>query len=159
MISLTMPCKLAQTANSTRSTGSCNFVVLEKFTKLHSKSCCYLYKIFYQNLHFIMSTANSHKFESYKWTLNILISVWIFSILFPIQCTFPKVLTRRICLTIKSFFFNDHFLYSHDLNVWFRGDTVKRNTMLVILRAQRVRADQKWKRKKFKIKSIFPVTF
>ena len=26
---------------------------------------------------------------------------------------------------------NDHFLYSHDLNVWFRGDIVRRNYMLV----------------------------
>ena len=76
-------------------------------------------------------------------------------ILHTVPYTVPKVLTRRICLTIKSFFFNDHFLYSHDLNVWFRGDTVKRNTMLVILRAQRVRADQKWKRKKIKNKEHF----
>ena len=26
---------------------------------------------------------------------------------------------------------NDHFLYSHDLHVWFRGDIVRRNYMLV----------------------------
>ena len=33
--------------------------------------------------------------------------------------TFPNVLTRRICLAIKSFFcwLFDHFLYSHDPNV------------------------------------------
>ena len=39
--------------------------------------------------------------------------------------TFPMILTKRICLTIKSFFscIGDHFLYSHDLNVCFRGDT------------------------------------
>ena len=32
----------------------------------------------------------------------------------------------------------DHFLYSHDLNVWFRGDIAWRNWMLVTLRSQRV---------------------
>ena len=32
------------------------------------------------------------------------------------------VLTKRICLTIKSVV-GDHFLYSHDLNVCFGGDT------------------------------------
>ena len=35
--------------------------------------------------------------------------------------TFPKVVTRRICLTIKNFFVNDNFLYSHNVNVWFWG--------------------------------------
>ena len=43
-------------------------------------------------------------------------------ILHTVLFTSPKELTRRICLTIKSFFFGDHFLYSHNLNVWFRGD-------------------------------------
>ena len=40
--------------------------------------------------------------------------------------TFPKVLTRRICLKVKNFF-GDHDLYSRDLDVWFRGDVVRRN--------------------------------
>ena len=43
-------------------------------------------------------------------------------ILHTVLFTSPKVLTRRICLRIKSFFFGDHSLYSHNLNVWFRGD-------------------------------------
>ena len=43
-------------------------------------------------------------------------------ILHTVLFTSPKVLTRRICLTIKSFFFGDHSPYSHNLNVWFRGD-------------------------------------
>ena len=43
-------------------------------------------------------------------------------ILHTVLFTSLKVLTRRICLTIKSFFFGDHSLYSHNLNVWFRGD-------------------------------------
>ena len=37
-------------------------------------------------------------------------------ILLTVLYTFPKVLTRRICLIIKSFI-GDHFLYSRDLNV------------------------------------------
>ena len=47
-------------------------------------------------------------------------------ILHTVLYTFPKVLTRRIYLTNKSLV-GDHFLYSHDLNVWFRGDIVRRN--------------------------------
>ena len=43
-------------------------------------------------------------------------------ILHTVLYTSPKVLTRSICLRIKSFFFGDHSLYSHNLNVWFRGD-------------------------------------
>ena len=41
--------------------------------------------------------------------------------------TFPKVLTRRICLTIKASQIGDHFLYSHDLYDWFSSITVRRN--------------------------------
>ena len=44
-------------------------------------------------------------------------------ILHTVLYTFPKVLTRRICLTIKASQVGDHFLYSHDLNVCFRGDS------------------------------------
>ena len=42
-------------------------------------------------------------------------------ILYTVFHTFPKVLTRRISYPIKVFFFSDHFHYSHDFNVWFRG--------------------------------------
>ena len=51
-------------------------------------------------------------------TLYTLSSVCVFSILFFIQ-SFPEVLTRRIWLTIKSFFSwpGDHFIYYGDLNV------------------------------------------
>ena len=46
-------------------------------------------------------------------------------ILHTVLYTFPKVLARRICLTInqsRTFVVRDHFLYYHDLNVCFRGD-------------------------------------
>ena len=46
---------------------------------------------------------------------------------------FPKELTRRICLIIKSCLERDHFLHSRDLKVWFRADIVRRNTTLVAL--------------------------
>ena len=48
-------------------------------------------------------------------------------ILRNVLCKFPKALTRRISLTIESFFSWWSFLYSRDLNVGFRGDIVRRN--------------------------------
>ena len=53
-----------------------------------------------------------------------LTSVCIFSILFY---TFPKRLTRRICLIIMCFFRWRSFPSSRDLNGWFRGDITRRN--------------------------------
>ena len=41
------------------------------------------------------------------------------NILQTVLYTFPKVLTGRICLKIKSFF-GDQFLDSRDFNVWFK---------------------------------------
>ena len=52
----------------------------------------------------------------------------------PSPYTFHKVLTRRICIKIKSFFSWRSFplLNSPDLHdAWFRGDIVMRNMMLV----------------------------
>ena len=60
--------------------------------------------------------------------LNSNISIYILHNFIP---TFLKLLTRRICLTIKASLVGDHFLYSHDLNVWFWGDVLKRYHMLV----------------------------
>ena len=48
-------------------------------------------------------------------------------ILHTVLCTFTKALTRRICLTIKHFLPEDHFFYSHDINMWFNSDIVRRN--------------------------------
>ena len=53
-------------------------------------------------------------------TLYTLTSVCIFS-----TYTFPNA--RRIFFQSKGFFPGDHFRNSHDCNVWFRGDIVRRN--------------------------------
>ena len=49
----------------------------------------------------------------------------IIYILHTLLDTFPLVLIRRICSTIKRFFCWYHFLYSCDLNVGFREDIVR----------------------------------
>ena len=37
---------------------------------------------------------------------------------------FPRVLSRRNCLTIRNVSSSQHFLYSNDFNFWFRSDTI-----------------------------------
>ena len=54
---------------------------------------------------------------------------------------FLKELARRICLTIENSLVCDHFVYSHDLKVWFRSNIVRRNKILVTLRGQRIKKD------------------
>ena len=44
----------------------------------------------------------------------------------------------RNCLTIKSFLSGWSYFYFLDLNVWFRGDDVRRHNMLVTLREQKI---------------------
>ena len=48
-------------------------------------------------------------------------------LLHTVLYTFLKGLKRRSCLTVKSSLVVDHFPYSHDLNVWFRADIIRRN--------------------------------
>ena len=48
-------------------------------------------------------------------------------ILHTVFYSFPWVMPRSIFTTIKSFLMGDHFLYSHDLNVWARHCIVRRN--------------------------------
>ena len=48
-------------------------------------------------------------------------------LLFSVLYTFPRVLTRRICLKIKSFLSCwIHFPHSFDPNEWVQGDIVRR---------------------------------
>ena len=51
--------------------------------------------------------------------------------LLDVLYTFPMLLSRRICITIKMFLVGYHFLYSHDLYVSFSHDAIRRNKMLV----------------------------
>ena len=69
-------------------------------------------------------------------TLYTLTSVCIFSILFFIH--FPRCWQGEFVIQSKVSLPGDHFLYSHDLNVWFRSDIVGRNEKLVTLRVKRV---------------------
>ena len=41
--------------------------------------------------------------------------------------------TKRICLTINASLVGDQFLYSHDLDVCFRGDMIGENSYLSLL--------------------------
>ena len=56
---------------------------------------------------------------------------------------FPKELTRRICLQLQASLDSDHFLSPHDLHLRFRGDTVRRNYMLINLWGQKVQLAKK----------------
>ena len=68
------------------------------------------------------------KFLHVLWTLNPLHPNISMHILHTVLFSFPSVLTGRICLIIKRFFSRlSSPLFSHDLNVWFRGDIEKRN--------------------------------
>ena len=59
-------------------------------------------------------------------------------ILHTVLYIFPKLLTRRICLAKLASLVGGHFVYSCDLNVWFRADIVGRNKTLVTLRGKKV---------------------
>ena len=59
-------------------------------------------------------------------------TVCMFSIRLSIH--FLRCWQREFVYQSKTSFVCDHYLYSHDLNVWFRGDFVGRNLMLVTLR-------------------------
>ena len=65
-------------------------------------------------------------------TLYTLKSVCIFSIQLFIY--FLRCWQGEFVYQSKASFIGDHFLYSHYQKVWFRGDTVGRNLMLVTLK-------------------------
>ena len=64
-------------------------------------------------------------------------SLCIFSILFFLH--FLRCWQGEFVYWSKASFVDNHFLHSHNLNVWFRGDVVRRNLMLVTLRGSRVK--------------------
>ena len=55
-------------------------------------------------------------------TLYTLTPMGKFSVLF--FQIFPRVLSRRNCLTIRNVSSSQHFLYSNDFSFWFRSDTI-----------------------------------
>ena len=60
-------------------------------------------------------------YNQYNQTPYTLTSVYTFSILFSIH--FLWYLQREFVQQSRASLVGDHFLYSHDLNVCFRGDT------------------------------------
>ena len=58
-------------------------------------------------------------------TLSTLTSVCIFSILFSIH--FQRCWQGELAWQSRASVIVDHFLYSHDLSMWFRDDVVRRN--------------------------------
>ena len=74
-------------------------------------------------------------------TLHPNISVCIFSVLFSLH--FQSCQQGKFVWQSRASLVGDLFLYSHDLNVWFRGDIVRRNWMLVTLRGKRVNKEEK----------------
>ena len=83
-----------------------------------------VYYLFNQSNVFNYQLWNSYYHFSTSSPLHPLIRMHC---LHTVLYTFPKVLTRTICLTVRASLVGDHLLYSHDLNVWFRGDVVRRN--------------------------------
>ena len=69
--------------------------------------------------------------------INSLTSLCIISILFSTHL--PRCWQGEVLYQSRASLVGDHFLYSHNLNVWFRGDIVGRNLMLVIFGGQRIK--------------------
>ena len=69
--------------------------------------------------------------------LYTLTSACAFSILFFDH--FLWLWQREFGFESKASLFDDHFLYSHDLYVWFKGDNARKNWMLVTLSSHRVK--------------------
>ena len=72
-------------------------------------------------------------------TLSSLASVWIISIL--LSRHFPGFWQGEFVQQSRASLVGDHILYSRDLSVWFKGDVVRRNKMLVTLSGWRVKVD------------------
>ena len=91
---------------------------------LDGQNCCRLWDI------------DGYSVKSFL-SLHTLTSVCIFSVLFSIH--FLICWPGEFVEQSRGSSVDDHFLYSHDLNVWFMGDTERRNKMLVTLRDKRMK--------------------
>ena len=67
-------------------------------------------------------------------------------ILLTVRYTYCKVWTKRICMQWRASLVGDHFLYSPDLNVQFKGDAAGRNLKPFTLRGSKVKMNyrSKW---------------
>ena len=90
------------------------WLIFPDLKSFHSNDVTYLLRVSVECFNFLLLVNPLHP--------NIGIHILHF-----VLYTLPKLLTRRIFLTIKSFLVGDHFLYSHDLHVWCRGDVIGRN--------------------------------
>ena len=97
-----------------------NFLENWKY-KFNYRNCCNRIKRSVDNLIKYLKRRTSFIFL----TLDTLISVCIFSTLFFIH--FLRYWQGEFVCQSKNSFPGDHFLYSHDFNVWFRADIVGRN--------------------------------
>ena len=68
-----------------------------------------------------------------------LTSLCIISILFSTHL--PRCWQGEVLKQSRASLVGDHFLYFHNLNVWFRGDIVGRNLMLVIFGVKGLRLE------------------
>ena len=87
--------------------------------------------------YFIVITSIRRPFQPDYLNPYTLRPVYVFSILLFIhffRCWWGEFQ----CSTIKISSIGDYFLHSHDLNVWFKGDIIRRNYILVTLRGSRV---------------------
>ena len=112
--------------------GSCDLYCLKRFWKKYLDVC---------TCHNSGAKEQSSMGQCIIWnkwgrkdliTLYTLSLVCIFSSLFSIH--FFRCCQGEFVLQSTASLVGDHFLYSRDLNVWFRGCTVRRNQMLVSLR-------------------------
>ena len=83
-------------------------------------------------------------------TLYMFLSSCIFSMLFFIH--FLRCWQGEFVYWSKASLLGDHFLHSHNLNVWFRCDIVRRNLMLVTYKVKGFKTPSHWTTK---LKTIY----
>ena len=95
------------------------------------------YNMFEIMLNAYMTLPLPTGYQRKKMLKSVCILFLLFSILLFIH--FLKCWQGEFVYQSNASFVSDHFLYSHDLNVWFRDDIVRTNYMLVTLRGLRVK--------------------
>ena len=78
-----------------------------------------------KNLYYLFNQSNA--FTNFEIGTSIFPQVALYTLLSECIVSILFCIHFLICLTVRASLVGDHFLYSHDLNVWFRGDIVRRN--------------------------------